>query len=79
MPESAVTVIPWVLSGLTIAMTWLAGRKDHRAWLLGLANQSLWFTYIVVADAWGFVPLGLALITIYIRNYRLWTRTTGHA
>ena len=49
--------LPWALSGLTVLMMVLAGNKHRHAWTLGLANQTLWLTWILTDRAWGLLPL----------------------
>lgn len=64
--------LPWILSGLTIWMTVLAGNCHPRAWALGLINQALWLVWIVAAGAWGLLPMNLALWAVYARNHLRW-------
>jgi hypothetical protein len=66
--------LPFVLSGVTILAMWLAGKKDKRAWAIGLANQVLWLAFIVHTQSWGLLVLTGALIWIYARNYLRWAR-----
>jgi hypothetical protein len=70
-------LIPLATSVITIIGMWLAGNKDPRAWVLGLANQTLWLTFIVVFQAWGLLPLLVALVIVYSRNLRRWRRETA--
>lgn len=63
-----------MLSAITIYQSVLVGNKDLNGWRLALANQCLWFVWVVGSGTWGFLPLNLALTTVYIRNYRLWKR-----
>ena len=56
----------------TLAMMWLAGRKKAAAWVVGLLNQGLWVTFIILFQAWGLIPLTAALTLIYARNLWLW-------
>lgn len=61
-----------VISCITIWMTLMAGNKHPKAWLVGLLNQGLWITMIVWTEAWGLVPLCLAMCVVYYRNHRKW-------
>lgn len=74
MREYLADWLPWLLSALTIYMNWLAGRKDPRAWIVGLVAQVLWALWIWAGRSWGLVPLNIALWIVYLRNYRLWSR-----
>lgn len=74
MRQAIITYLPWLLSLITIAHSWLIGNKDIRGWVLGLCNQAGWVIWIVASGTWGFVPLNLMLWIIYIRNYRAWSR-----
>jgi hypothetical protein len=69
-----VETLPFILSGVTILSMWLAGRKDKRAWALGLANQTLWLVFIWQTQSWGLLVLAGALICIYSRNYLRWRK-----
>lgn len=71
--------LPFVLSGVTILAMWLAGRKDKRAWAIGLANQVLWLGFIWHTQSWGLLVLTGALIWIYSRNYLRWAREESNA
>lgn len=65
-------LIPLALSVNTIAVMWLAGDKKRLGWALGLAGQGLWFVFIVVFEAWGLLPLSVALTFVYGRNLYRW-------
>lgn len=69
-----VTWLPWILSGITIWMTLLAGNLNRSAWLIGLIGQALWLVWIVAAEAWGLLPLNFALWIVYGRNHLKWSR-----
>jgi hypothetical protein len=64
--------LPWLLSAITIWMTVLAGNKNRHAWLIGGANQALWLVWIITVDAWGLLPMNLALWLVYGRNHLKW-------
>ncbi len=74
MREAIVVYLPWLLSAITIWMSLLAGNMHRNAWLVGLGNQFLWLIWIVVAGAWGFIPLNVALWIVYGRNHWKWMR-----
>lgn len=67
-----VTYLPWALSAITIYSMLLAGNKRRGAWAVGLANQALWLLWIVLAGAWGLLPMNLALWVVYSRNFLKW-------
>lgn len=73
--------LPWLLSAITLYMTWLAGNLSRRAWGLGLLNQALWCLYTVAVwqvtgplSALGLVPLNVGLTLVYYRNHRNWRK-----
>lgn len=72
MRDLIVTVLPWILSGVTIAMTWLAGNKHRRAWALALGGQLLWLIWILASGSWGLLPMNAALWIVYYRNHVRW-------
>ena len=65
--------MPWLLSAITIWMTFLAGNKHPHAWAVGLVNQGLWLVWIVASGTWGMLPMNLALWVMYARNHIKWT------
>lgn len=67
------TYLPWLLSAITITSMWLAGSKWRWTWMLTLANQALWLTWIISIRAWGLLPMNLAMIVVAIRNHRKWS------
>lgn len=67
-------LIPLATSILTLYGMKLAGDKNKRGWVVGLANQALWFASIVAFGMWGLLPLNVALVFVYSRNLRLWAK-----
>lgn len=67
-----VTYLPWLLSALTIWMMWAAGNKNPNAWLVGALSQVLWAVWIFETEAWGLVPMNVALAFVYTRNLVKW-------
>lgn len=72
MTEAIRSYLPWLLSAVTIWMTVLAGSKHRNAWLIGLGNQLLWLVWIIATEAWGLIPMNLALWVVYARNHLKW-------
>lgn len=68
------TYLPFLLSGITIWMTLMAGNKHPKAWLVGLIGQALWLFWIISTQSWGFLPMNLALWLVYGRNHWKWSR-----
>ena len=68
------TIIPWILSAITIYMFLLAGNKKKSAWIVGLCNQVLWLIWIITIQSWGLLPMNIALWVIYFRNYIKWSK-----
>lgn len=67
-------LVAYVLSAITLVTMWQAGNRRWWAWLLGLVNQGLWFTTIVLFGVWGLLPLTVALTFVYARNLLRWRR-----
>ena len=67
--------LPWLLSAVTVWMTLLTGNKTPWAWVVGLGNQALWLVWIFAAEAWGLLPMNVALWVAYARNHWKWTAT----
>lgn len=73
--ESIRQYLPWILSGITIWMTLLAGNQHPKAWLVGLFNQCLWMVWMVAAEEWGFLPLNVTLWIVYLKNHLQWSKS----
>jgi hypothetical protein len=67
-------VLPWIMSAITIWQVLLAGNQWRYAWLVGLFNQSLWLCFILAAEAYGLLPMNMALWIVYTRNHIKWTK-----
>jgi hypothetical protein len=63
-------MIPWVTSAATLLAVWLNGRNVRLSWKVSLLNQAIWLVFIVTYDAWGLLPLTLALSAIFARHLR---------
>lgn len=68
----AVTILPYILSALTIATMILAGNKHRHTWALAMGNQVLWSVWIIASSTWGLIPMNIALWVIYARNHLKW-------
>lgn len=66
--------LPWLMSAITIWMTALAGSKHPRAWFIALSNNGLWLVWIIADQAWGLLPMNIALWIVYGRNHLKWSR-----
>lgn len=72
MREQLTFWMPWLLSAITLYITWMQGNKHKSSWLLGILNQVLWFTWIVASRSWGLLPMNLMLAVLYVRNHFKW-------
>lgn len=67
-------LLPFVTGMVTLIGMWAAGSHRSWSWGLGIANQALWFAFIVAFGAWGLLPLNVALVVVYSRNLLKWRR-----
>jgi hypothetical protein len=67
-------ILPLALSVNTIIVMWLVGSKSALGWTLALIGQAGWLLFVFVFDAWGLLPLVVALSFVYTRNLWRWTR-----
>ena len=67
-------VLPWIMSAITIWQVLLAGNQWRYAWLVGLFNQSLWLCFILAVEAYGLLPMNIALWIVYTRNHIKWMK-----
>ena len=66
--------LPWIMSAITIWQVLLAGNQWRYAWLVGLFNQTLWLTWIMVSGTYGLLPMNIALWIVYTRNHIKWMK-----
>jgi hypothetical protein len=74
MKHTVIEYLPYLMSFLSYLMMHLVGNKNTLGWVLGLMNQSLWFTWVIVSEQWGFLPMVLMFTFAYIRNYLKWKK-----
>lgn len=67
-------ILPWIMSAITIWQVLLAGNQWRYAWAVGLFNQCLWFTWIMVSGTYGLLPMNIALWIVYTRNHIKWMK-----
>jgi hypothetical protein len=77
MRAAIIFYLPFILSGVTIWMTLLAGNKHRHAWAVGLCNQALWLVWIITSSSWGLLPMNAALWAVYARNHLKWTKANA--
>ena len=59
-------------SGMTMLVMWALGSHQRWGWLVLLANQVNWMTFIALTRAWGLIPLQIFMIILAIRGWRNW-------
>ncbi len=67
-------LLPLATSIVTLVAMHRVGSKKTDGWALSLANQVLWLWFIVAFQAWGLLPLNVALTAMYARNLARWRR-----
>lgn len=72
-------LLPFATGVMTLFAMWLTGSKRSAGWAVGLANQGLWAWFVVAFEAWGLLPLTVALTVIYARNLLRWRREDRQA
>ena len=75
--ETVAITITWVLSATCLWHKWLAGSMWRYCWLLGLVNQALWLTWIVLTNNWGLMPMTLVITAVTVRNHFKWMKELG--
>ena len=74
MHELIKDYLPFLMSAITIYTMFLAGDKKKYTWIVGLVNQLLWLTWIITIQAWGLLPMNIALWVMYTRNHLKWNK-----
>ena len=64
----------YALTAVGVFGLYLAGRRDRRGWLVGVAAQALWVAYATATRQWGFYISALAYGAVYLKNARAWRR-----
>lgn len=66
--------LSWILTAGTVSGIYLAGNKNKNGWLIGITMQIPWAIFDILTGAYGLLPLGFILSTIYFRNYLKWKK-----
>lgn len=74
MKQLTILYLPWLLSAVTLWMTYLQGEKNILSWVVGLVGQLGWFILTFVTGLYGLLPLNIGLTVLYYRNYVKWKR-----
>jgi hypothetical protein len=69
-------VLSLLTSAGTLTFMWANGSKKRWSWLVSLGNQPLWLAIIWLTQAWGLIPLNLAMIVLAIRGWFKWKKKT---
>ncbi len=77
MKQLIISYLPYLLSAITIYSVFLQGNLNKLSWLISLVNQGLWFTWIIVSEQYGFVPMNMALTILFFINYFKWKKKFG--
>ena len=64
----------YILTAVGLLGIYLAGKKNKIGWLVGLGAQGLWIAYAIATRQWGFIASSVAYGSIYLRNWRLWSK-----
>lgn len=69
----------WSVALALVALTgtWCVGNKWSVGWLVHVLGNTLWITYGVVTEQWGFPISSTIFIVICTRNYLRWRRTSS--
>ena len=65
-------MIELMISITTIIYMWMLSRKIKAGLYVGLGAQVLWVAYIIINQAWGLLPLNVALWFICITGILKW-------
>lgn len=66
------SILPWVISCVTIFFLYRAGDGKRDAWEIALFGNLLWLMFIMMSHTWGLLPMNIVLWYMYVRNYRKW-------
>lgn len=67
-------ILPWLISGLSILSTILQGNLWKNVWLLNFGVQIIYLIWIFETQNYGFLPLTIVLMVLYIRNHFKWSK-----
>lgn len=66
------TLLPYLISFITIYSMFLIGNKNILGWWIGIANQVLWLVFILWYKSYGLLPLTILIVVVYTRNLITW-------
>lgn len=64
----------WILTAVGVTGLYLAGKNNKIGWAIGIFAQSLWITYALVTEQYGFIVAACAYGWVYIKNYLSWRK-----
>lgn len=73
-----ITILPYILSGLTLYKTHMNGKFSTTSWLFGALIQVIWLVWILYTKNWGFLIMNIGLTMVYLKNYFAWRRIPAH-
>jgi hypothetical protein len=62
----------WILTIFGVSTLLLQLRQNPLGWPLGVFTQTLWLSYSVVTEQWGFLGSCIAYSAVYLFTYRRW-------
>lgn len=65
-------VWPYILSAIGVFGIYLAGSKNVLGWYVGIIAQTMWITFAIQTEQYGFIISAVAYGAVYIRNYYKW-------
>jgi nicotinamide riboside transporter PnuC len=69
----------WVLTVVGVTGLYFAGKKRAIGWAIGIFAQTLWFTYAITTEQYGFLFSCLVYGWVYVKNFRCWRREAALA
>jgi hypothetical protein len=62
----------WIGNALILTAVWRLGNKHRDAWLWSIAGNVCWTAYGVSVGLWSIVFIDGVMLTLAIRNWRMW-------
>lgn len=73
------TLHPFLISILTVAVMMLGARQYKYTWAVGVGLQGMWLAYVLLSGEYGFLIMITAMLWVYSQNTHTYKRTLRQA
>jgi len=64
----------WILTAVGVTGLYFAGKNNKIGWAIGIFAQTLWTSYALTTEQYGFLVSAFAYGWVYVKNYLAWRK-----